>query len=220
MRFGCLSSAENVKESIAFAQACADNWGAPSVGLSCPDRGPKGRLALPAVKGRDAGMVSVHGEGDGQLFQGLPGVCAASGPVVDSVNGAVMQARLKSAGVFPQVMQQPGQFRFRFQPQRLRETLGQGRHVAQVRGQQLPLRLVGVRRPVRVHRRMRVVVHLGFRVSSDLAALVLDPGPPGDKDLLSEMLSLTKPPPARNWAQQKTIGCEGDEPALADSGRA
>jgi hypothetical protein len=50
-----------------------------------------------------------------------------------------------------------------------------------VRGQQLPPRRIGVRRPVRVHRRMRVIVHLGLRVLTDLVSPFLNPSPANDK---------------------------------------
>jgi len=151
-----LRSAKNVKESIAFAQAYADIQGAPSVGLACPDRGLKGRLALSASY---------------RLY---------------NTSGSKPSNRTRS------------------------HDRGR-RYIAQVCGQGLPVFRVVIRLPVRIHRRMGVIVHLGFRALRYLATAIVAPGLHGDKQLVS----LFHGPPADLKYQRR-----GGAPAPAPTGGA
>jgi len=137
-----------------------------------------------AIQGRDARMVSVHGESNGQLLQCLASVCGTCGPVVDVVNRVVVQAGLKASGVFAQVMQQPSQPSFISETQWLGKPFRQLRDIPQVRGQQLPLRRIQVWRPVRPHCGMRVILHFVLRFPSDPDATVVALPPPADKRFL------------------------------------
>ena len=73
--------------------------------------------------------------------------------------GFAAQTGHEFSAKLPQIMQQPRQRGFVRETQRLAKTFGQLRHIAQVRGQQLPVRLIWIRLPVRSHRRMSVIIH-------------------------------------------------------------
>lgn len=87
------------------------------------------------------------------------------------------------------------------------------RSPAQMRGQQLPLRRVRVRRPVRLHRRMRVIVHLVLRTAAGLAAPFVIPAPANDKCLfpLTTMWSRAAlvPKPGEIGRALSGVGAEG-----------
>ena len=104
-------------------------------------------------------MVTVHGERNSQLFQTFASMNGARGPVFDAMNRIVLQARLKTVGVFPQIMQQTRQLSFGFEAERAGKLFRQLRHRAEMDLQQLPV--VGVCQPlaVRVFGCMREEFH-------------------------------------------------------------
>jgi len=83
--------------------------------------------------------MAVRSKGDRQSFQVLRGVRCSRRPVIDAVNGGVFKPCLEPVGIFPQIMQQPGQSGFIDQIKRGGKFPGESGHIAQMRGQELPL---------------------------------------------------------------------------------
>jgi hypothetical protein len=103
--------------------------------------------------------VDIHGESRvvGAQFGGLS--CARR-PVIDSVDGRILQSRLKPLRVFPQIMKQAGEFGFVDKRQRLSELLREIGNLAKVKHKRLPF--TGSFRQaiaVFIFRRLCVVIH-------------------------------------------------------------
>src|SRR5437867_1232587 len=114
------------------------------------------------VQRGDTGMMSVACECDSPSLQRRRS-CCASGPMIDPLNRSVAKTRLKTFGIFPQIMKKASQFGFAFESEWSGESFRQFRHVAEMHRQWLPsTRALRQRFALFVFGRVRVELHLQF----------------------------------------------------------
>jgi len=73
--------------------------------------------------------MAVSSEGNRKSFKVLRGVRGSRRPVIDAVNSGVIKPCLETVGIFPQIMQQPGQPSFIGQIKRCGKLPGKSGHI-------------------------------------------------------------------------------------------